>query len=334
MDVICSTSAQRFVADDDRAPEGSKGRFEIAIVTKDGEMRKIRAKMVEIGSRNAMEKGKEDIVFNKKCETRDEQPSDSIILSSCAFVDNGIDHILDGYSWALMARVSGDAENLVVNVILRPVSADQKDRESERNGLRKFGLFTGHLRWWRKILCGGRALQLLVTGRAVDRVTAHQPIFYPMLDEAYFCSAYTYPAFKVHWESVGTLTAEEIPGKAYIWSKFPKNDYVCMHPLFEASSASVLTYTFLHSKIGRKTRVLFYEFGPGNEPEPIKVFDIDVMFNCVVFAQLCFSTQFRIAQLCICLVLPKTGLSCLQTVFKSSPLALVTCVVENRFCEP
>lgn len=38
-----------------------------------------------------------------------------------------------------------------------------------------------------------------------------------------------------------------------------------MHPLFEASSGKVLTYTFLHSKIGRTTYVRFYEFGPGPE---------------------------------------------------------------------
>jgi hypothetical protein len=230
------------------------------------------------------------------------------LIVAGAYVDNGIDHILDGYSYALITRVSGDQSTTHVNVLLRAVSDDQKDLADEKNGLKKFGLFTGRLSWfvfvtwslwfhvvkcrWRKLFCGGRAFQLITTGRAVDRRTAHQPIFFPAQNHAYFASAFTYPAFSVNWQPVcccccfvfsrqfffsgqdwlagggrNSWESDHLVGEillksfsfvlkpATCRSAFPKNDYVCMHPLFEASSGRVLTYTFLHSKIGRKTAV-------------------------------------------------------------------------------
>jgi hypothetical protein len=308
----------RYLADQSSPPEGSNGRFEVAILKKAAghvvETHKIRCKMRKVGKHvlgSVNGKGKDeenlDEMHNKEAvdgKDKDEdslnvksmvgsgnaegqpkldeqarqcdpEPNDCIILSSCAYVANGIDHILDGnealiiwilfsllvlilgYSWVLITRVSGDNDNTHVNVVLRPVSLDQKDLNDEKTHLKKFGLFTGKLPWYRKLFCCGRMWQLLITGRAVDRQTAHQvmlvfkfffclkklffsvqPIFYPLRNEAYFCSAFTYPAFKVDWdaERVGTLHAEEIQNKAHIWERFlndSKNDYVCMHPLYE-----------------------------------------------------------------------------------------------------
>jgi hypothetical protein len=45
--------------------------------------------------------------------------------------------------------------------------------------------------------CIGRTAELLFTGRVIERDTAHQPIYYPPRDEAYYCASKVYPAFKV-----------------------------------------------------------------------------------------------------------------------------------------
>lgn len=166
--------------------------------------------------------------------------SDCFILSAAAICDNGIDHLLDGYSWAIFARI----ENDILTVKTVRVAADENVRLREKHGTaRQFGLFTGHLPAWRKLFLG-RIPQLLATGRAIERQTAHQPIYYPRLNQVSFCSTYTYPSYEVNWG--GAL--EIYPVASHIRNAIPPSHYTCMHPHYDPKNKQVLTYSFLHSK--------------------------------------------------------------------------------------
>ena len=211
----------------------------------------------------------------------DREIDDTLILSAAAFCDNGIDHLLDGYSWALLARISRSKFGLVVNLKCKLVPADEKLRQKEKHTItRKFGLFSGVLPWWRKIFTLGRLPELLLTGMEVERQTAHQPIFYRKLNQAYFCSAYTYPAFDITWPAdqpnifevnVSTSIPKICSRKteAFIPSHFPKFYYTCMHPLLDPDSKELLTYSFLNHKFVRKTDVNFYAFGEDGISAPV-----------------------------------------------------------------
>lgn len=216
----------------------------------------------------------QDPVFSKYCTQDLEEYSDSfsldtnvqdcLILSSAAICGNGIDHLLDGYSWAIVARIT----NNVLDIKTMKIAADEHLRLREQHGTaRQFGLFSGHLPTWKKLLLG-RIPQLLKTGRAIERQTAHQPIYYPRLSQVLFCSAYTYPSYKINWN--GELCLQ--PAIPYIRNEIPELHYTCMHPQYDNNQEQILTYSFLHSKFFRKTKVWFYSFGenPDADPAPIE----------------------------------------------------------------
>jgi len=188
----------------------------------------------------------QDPVFQKYCTQDVEEYSDTFdlgtnikdcfILSAAAICNNGVDHLLDGYSWAIFARIT----NNVLEVKTVKVAHDEHVRLREQHGTaRQFGLFTGHLPWWRKFFLG-RIPQLLVTGRAVERQTAHQPIYYPTLSQVSFCSAYTYPSYTINWEE--KLLPQ--PVQPYIRNRIPEEHYTCMHPHYDYKRKQVLTYSF------------------------------------------------------------------------------------------
>ena len=166
-------------------------------------------------------------------------PEDTLILSAAAFCDNGIDHLLDGYSWGLFMRISCDiydTRKIRLSLKCLKIAEDEQLRLSEMGDTeRKFGLFNGRLPFWKKIL--GRLPTLLLTGRAIERQTAHQPIFYPYTNQAYFCSAYTYPAFNISWPKDNSSVFEVARKRlGVIPGSFPKSHYTCMHPLFDSDT--------------------------------------------------------------------------------------------------
>ena len=198
----------------------------------------------------------------------------ALMMSACAVSDLevGNDHLLDGYSWCLFAYlVGGDQKGLEIE--LRPVRDDEQTRLKERGACYKpvkYGLFTGKTPWWKKLFCCGRLGVLATTGRAVDRPTAHQPIYYPDRGLAVFPTTLTSPTFYVDL-NVG-LSVSDL-NKSYFESVFKstnKNVYTCMHPCYDYATKSLLTYTFLHSKLSKKTTVWFYTFAEGGGCEPIK----------------------------------------------------------------
>lgn len=206
------------------------------------------------------------------------QVEDTLILSAAAFCDNGIEHLLDGYSWSIFTRISYNqpSNGVVITVKCLKIPADENLRQTEKGTTkRKFGLFSGRLSTLKKIFLA-RLPDLLITGRAVERQTAHQPVFYPSLNQAYFCSSYTYPAFEARWDQ-GQPRQLDITGpihRPFIPEHFPVNDYTCMHPLYDSNTQQLLTYSYIHSKFSRKTTVNFYAFGPGEKVRTVKKYVI------------------------------------------------------------
>jgi hypothetical protein len=224
----------------------------------------------------------QDDVFTNHCFTRPEESRrrreifldrplcKALLMSAAAVCDKkvGNDHLLDGYSWGIFTFIV--QEDFVTNVIISThlLQEEEDERVREINSLYKpikYGMFTGKTPWWKKVFCLGRLPELLVTGRVINRPTAHQPIFYPRHNQAVFCSSFTYPAFKVEG-----VTAKRCP--SYIQAKFNKLHYTCMHPMYDYEAKTLLTYTFLHSKLIRRTKIWFYSFGGAGsaDPEPIK----------------------------------------------------------------
>ncbi len=194
---------------------------------------------------------------------------DCLILSSAAFCDKDVDndHLLDGYSWGLIVNISNVNNCNFIKFYCKKIQEDEDVRVEEvQNKTMKFGLFTGKLPTWKKLLTFGRLPQLLSTGRAVERTTAHQPIFYPAKSQASFCSSYTYPSFSILKGDDDQLTIKRAP--SFIQSKFNKNHYTCMHPLYDYHTKTLLTYTFLHSKLNRKTQIWFFSFGEDSKLDP------------------------------------------------------------------
>lgn len=198
----------------------------------------------------------------------------SIIMSSASFCDRNVnnDHLLDGYSWAIILHINADGDDTKITTFCKFIDEDEIDRlqDISNSSSMKFGLFTGKLPLWKKIFCCGRLPTLLTTGRTVERTTAHQPIFYPTLNHIIFCSSYTYPSFSLSQDEDGI--AEVVRTNSFLQSRFTKNHYTCMHPHYDYQTKSLLTYTFLHSKFQNKTTVMFHSFGPSiaDDPKPIK----------------------------------------------------------------
>jgi carotenoid cleavage dioxygenase-like enzyme len=201
---------------------------------------------------------------------------DSLFLSAAAYCGDHVDHILDGYSCALVTRIASGANGCtLVTVVLRTVSADAglAQRESKSQREEEFGMFTkGHIPWY-KYLFGARLVELATTGSVIERSTAHQPIFFPPLNHGLFCSANRYHSFRVDWDP-------STPGECYLhelsahenWlpSGFRRWDYACMHPLYDASKQKLLTYTFKHSTLTRKTTLRLFEFDGDTTNVPIE----------------------------------------------------------------
>jgi Retinal pigment epithelial membrane protein len=200
---------------------------------------------------------------------------DCLILSSAAFCDATVnnDHLLDGYSWGLFVHISSAKDNTDIKIYCKKIQEDEdvRLREVQHTSSMKFGLFTGKLPTWRKWLTLGRLPTLLSSGRAVERTTAHQPIFYPAKSQVSFCSSYTYPSFNVLKDEDDRLVIKRSI-KSDIQNTFDKKHYTCMHPLYDYRKEMVLTYTFLHSKLSRNTKIWFYSFGdePKNDTPPIE----------------------------------------------------------------
>jgi carotenoid cleavage dioxygenase-like enzyme len=201
---------------------------------------------------------------------------DSLFLSAAAYCGNYVDHILDGYSCALVTRIASDVNGrTLLTVVLQSVSADATLAQSETKSQREeqFGMFTkGHIPWY-KYLFGARLVELATTGSVIERSTAHQPIYFPPLAHGLFCSANSYHAFRVEWDA-------SAPGECYLhelsthenWlpSGFRKWDYACMHPLYDANTQKLLTYTFKHSTLTRRTTLRLFEFDGDTTNVPIK----------------------------------------------------------------
>ena len=163
-------------------------------------------------------------------------------------------HILDGYSWTLLARIAQRVEEdgirkTYVTIDLQPVTPDEELRQRELRAGQQiaFGMFTrGRLPVWRKLL-GGRMWELMTTGQVIERRTGHQPIYFPPNDQAYFASSGSYPCMEGDWPANDptTLHASEVPtpksrkewlaSRLWVpaaWMKdfMGKWRYVCMHP--------------------------------------------------------------------------------------------------------
>lgn len=191
---------------------------------------------------------------------------DFIIFSAASFCDNGIDHLLDGYSCGIFVRMSCEGSRLYMTGVLKKIGADEnlRNEEEHRKG-RRYGLFVGRI--YPKCLLG--RLPSLLFKKPIERETAHQPIYFPASSKVYFCSSHTYPAFKVGWNksNVKNLDVSELAVSG-ISQNFNKNHYTCMHPFYDINNKELLTYTFYQSKLKRKTTILFYTFGPsGNSSE-------------------------------------------------------------------
>lgn len=201
---------------------------------------------------------------------------DALMMTACAFSDMvvGNDHLLDGYSWTNVILIREGK----LQISQKKVDPDEETRIREREGCYKpkvYGIFTGVTPWWKKLFCCGRLGVLATTGRIIERPTAHQPIFYPPRNEVLFPSTLTYPTFKI--ATFPDLAFHEYGGRSesFFESVFHqtsgKNVYTCMHPCYDYSTDSLLTYTFLHSKILNKTTIWFYEFKSSSDtPKPVK----------------------------------------------------------------
>lgn len=224
-------------------------------------------------------------IFSKYCYGNLDEYTDSFdvlsnitmpnffIVAAAAQCENGIDHLLDGYSWVNIVRVK-DGQ---IDVQTLKIQEDEDLRIQELNGIQKFGLFVSKkLPWWRKLLFG-RIPQLLYDGRAIQRETPHQPIYYPKLNQLSISSLIRWPTFNINWDSDSSQLATR--SESFIRDNIPASHYLCTHPHFDYEKQEVLTFSYLHSKFSRKTTLWLYAFGndsnhdngkDSNIKEPIK----------------------------------------------------------------
>lgn len=180
----------------------------------------------------------------------------SLLLSAGAYTGTVIDHLLDGYSSGIILKVNTENEKLLLDLYHMPVESDRQLYETEKNGSRlKPGMFTSDMPIWKKLLLGN-LFKFLCGKLAIERETAHQPIYYPPTQSIMFCSGSKYHSYK-YIPGDGKLDIQPIA-----WTPtFPSNQYACMHPHYDQNTKSMLTYSFNHALLTRKTYITFYEFG-------------------------------------------------------------------------
>lgn len=187
-------------------------------------------------------------------------PKKSLLLASGAYSGEIIQHLLDGYSVSIVLRVETKDGKMVLNLHTSAVDSDKQLYENEKNGQRlKSGLFTSDMPWWKKML-GGNLFKFLCGELAIERETAHQPIYYPVENSIIYCSGSKYHAYK------HDSNKEEFVIEKNGWvPNLPRKKYLCMHPHYDQVNKSVLTYTFAHSIFKKKTSITFYEFGENSD---------------------------------------------------------------------
>ncbi len=221
---------------------------------------------------------------------------DSLMLAAAASCGPIVTHILDGYSWGLVTRISTDQHrHTYISVALAPVpdDAELQERETRRGKELKFGMFTrGNISPLSYLFCCGRTAELATTGQVIERRTAHQPIFFPPINQAYFAASGSWPAFDVTWnaQNADSLDAKfqpdswvprawlndklgKVRGKLrfclffffFFFNSLFKWRYVCMHPQYDYERNMLLTYTFKHATTTRKTNMKFYEVDGSGE---------------------------------------------------------------------
>lgn len=180
------------------------------------------------------------------CET-------SLIMSAGVHCGSNINHVLDGYSWAIVVNISNQDNKFKLIVSSQMIKNDNDLYLQEEQGHKlKTGLFTSDMSVCKKILLGN--LFKLVSGTvAVERSTAHQPIYYPQKNTILFCSMNKYHSFTINNNSTFTENG---------WTpKFSKKEYACMHPHYDNTTRELLTYTFTHGILKKYTKVKFFAFG-------------------------------------------------------------------------
>lgn len=186
---------------------------------------------------------------------------DCILLAAGAYSGKTIKHILDGYSTSIITRIGMDADDkLTLTIHCLPVESDKILYNQEKNGSRlKAGLFTSDMPLWKKLLLGN-LFKFLCGGLAIERSTAHQPIYYPQEKTILYCSINKYHS----------LSYNDKPNNFSVkpcgWApKFSPKKYFCMHPHYDQIGKKMLTYTFTHAILTRTTHITFYEYGDDSE---------------------------------------------------------------------
>lgn len=219
--------------------------------------------------------------FELTFDTKINDSIDSLIMSAGAHAGTRINHLLDGYSWSVvLSLVNGK-----IKLISKQVDIDQELYESEEAGNRlKSGLFTSDMPMAKKILFGN-AFKYATGHLAIERTTAHQPIYFPYTDEILFCSAIKYHSFKNNITSIFSEKniienrrhrLESKPNIKYENDqnnqvKFPEKEYTCMHPHYDIHKKELLTYSFKFSVMKERTDITFYSFNAhSHSPSEIK----------------------------------------------------------------
>ena len=182
----------------------------------------------------------------------------ALMLSAGSYAGTTIDHLLDGYSCAIVLQLDTDEQGRpVLRLENKVVQAGRRlHAEEQKCSSRKPGLFTGDISV-RKMI-GHNLYKLLVCkDRAVERDTSHQPIYFPPKKAALFCGAAGY-----HSYTLGAKGDTGMSLEAGGWQPDLKtNDYSCMHPHYDQRTQTLLTYTFSHALTCRQTTVVFQEIG-------------------------------------------------------------------------
>jgi carotenoid cleavage dioxygenase-like enzyme len=226
-------------------------------------------------------------VWNDDKETKAIQSSDSdvlsfecqesLLISAGAYTGHVIDHLLDGYSWGIFVRVLSTPHDnkLEINLQSYPIIGDQILYNQELAGsYLQPGLFTSDMPWWRKLMLGN-LFKFITGGLALGRETGHQPIYYPPHRSIIFCSTIKYNAFEyndttqtqrpIEEGHQGRSSSSPIAPPPIITENgaqpsFPPKKYMCMHPHYDQTTKRMLTYTFTHEVLRRRTHLTFYEF--------------------------------------------------------------------------
>lgn len=195
----------------------------------------------------------------------------SLMMSSAAYSGMVVSHLLDGYSASLLSIVKTTAATNQLELFLTCscVASDAQLFESEKNGApRRPGMFTSDMPWWKKLL-GGNLFKFVTGGRALDRDTGHQPIYFPREKTLLHCAGTKYHAYKLIHTADGLVTTTD--AGAWTPPEFNTKAYYCMHPHFDPVKQSMLTYTFRHSVFRKRTSITFFEYFADADSAPAQV---------------------------------------------------------------